>query len=61
MIDPKTGIVSRREVTLGLLTNFGMLVNGIEAGEWIATAGAHYLEEGQRVRIMTMEAIEEAS
>jgi hypothetical protein len=31
------------------MTALGIRVKGIEAGQWIATAGAHYLEEGQRV------------
>jgi hypothetical protein len=26
---------------------------GIEPGEWIATAGVHYLKEGQEVRILS--------
>ena len=32
------------------MTPMGILVQGIEPGEWIATAGVHYLQEGQEVR-----------
>ena len=33
---------------LGMVT----LSDGLQPGEWIATAGVHYLKEGQKVSIM---------
>ena len=29
-----------------------MITEGLEQGEWIATAGVHYLREGMEVRIL---------
>ena len=52
VIDESTGTVHRRTVTLGGMTTRGLLVGGLEADLWIATAGVHYLQEGQRVRIL---------
>jgi len=53
IIDPDAKTVSRRAVKTGPLANTGIPVNaGLEAGEWIAIAGVHYLEEGQKVEIM---------
>ena len=54
VIDENTKAVSQREVKTGSLTDFGILVNdGLKPGEWIATAGVHYLREGQQVRLLT--------
>ncbi|GBC61330.1 efflux RND transporter periplasmic adaptor subun it [Desulfonema ishimotonii] len=53
VIDEKSGAVSRRAVSTGGLTNDGILIReGVGADQWIATAGVHHLEEGQKVRIM---------
>ena len=53
VIDEQTKTVSRREVKTGKLTDRGiMITNGLISGEWIATAGVHYLREGQQVRIL---------
>jgi RND family efflux transporter MFP subunit len=53
IIDQKTQTVKRREVTPGELTNTGMrLKEGVKSGEWIVTAGVHFLHEGQQVRIL---------
>ncbi len=53
VIDEQTKTVSRREVETGKLTDRGiMITNGLISGEWIATAGVHYLREGQKVRIL---------
>jgi hypothetical protein len=32
-----------------------MRVSGVEANEWVVTAGVHYLEENQPVRLLTDE------
>jgi RND family efflux transporter MFP subunit len=53
VIDEGTGQVARRPVTTGALVPTGIeIVQGLEAGAWIAVAGVHSLHEGQRVRIV---------
>ena len=53
IIDEQTKTVSKREVTTGELTDFGIkILTGVDAGEWIATAGVNYLREGQQVRLL---------
>ncbi len=43
-------VAERREVTVGKLTPFGILVaSGLKSGEWIATAGLNTLRDGQEV------------
>jgi RND family efflux transporter MFP subunit len=39
-------------VTPRQLDAFGVRVTGVEAGQWVVTAGVHYLEEGQQIRIL---------
>jgi RND family efflux transporter MFP subunit len=52
IIDEQSRQVTRREVKTGKLTDTGIMVtDGLEAGEWIAIAGVHYLREGMEVRI----------
>ncbi len=51
-IDETTMTVSKQPVTLGPFTTGGVLVEGLEPGTWVATAGAHYLQPDQRVRIL---------
>jgi RND family efflux transporter MFP subunit len=51
VIDENSMTVRAQTVTPGKLTTIGMHVTGIELGQWIATAGIHYLQEGQQVRI----------
>ena len=56
VFDQETGTVGKREVATGSLVNEGIAVtDGLEPGEWIATAGVHYLEEGQKVRLLNPE------
>jgi len=53
VIDEQSGQVTRRAVTGGSLTLTGIEIRqGLETGEWIAIAGVHSLQEGQRVRIL---------
>ena len=48
--------VRRREVQVGELQATGLQVmEGLEPGEWVATAGVHYLKEGQKVRLLDEE------
>lgn len=46
------GVAHRREVEVGQLSARGIIVSGVKRGEWIAIAGVHTLEEGQKVRIL---------
>jgi len=53
IVDVATSTLSRREVEPGEPTSAGLLIkSGLEAGEWIVTAGAHSLSEGQAVKII---------
>jgi len=53
VIDDITKTVKRRQVTVGNLSSSGITVTeGLAPGEWIATAGVHFLREGQKVRIL---------
>jgi len=53
IIDNQSKTVSKREVIMGKLTDTGIMVtDGLEAGDWIAIAGVHYLREGMKVRIL---------
>lgn len=51
VVDSETMTVSKREITLesGIGENL-YVESGLEAGEWIAGAGASYLVEGKQVR-----------
>jgi RND family efflux transporter MFP subunit len=61
VIDETSKKVSKREVKTGELISSGITVlEGIEPGAWIATAGVHYLKEGQEVRILSSSAEEVA-
>ena len=52
VIDEKSGKVSLRKITVGHMTTAGIqVVDGLQAGEWIAVAGVHTLHDGQTVRI----------
>ncbi len=51
VIDESSMKVRPQTVTPGELSTSGMRVTGIEPGQLIATAGVHYLQEGQQVRI----------
>jgi RND family efflux transporter MFP subunit len=52
VLDPEAGVVHRREIRTGNVTRFGLAVlDGVAPGEWVVTAGVHYLEEGQKVRL----------
>ncbi len=60
VIDEQTKMVQKREVMTGKVTDRGIIIRGgLQPGEWVATAGVHYLREGQQVRILD-EASQEA-
>ena len=53
VVDPASNTLSRREVEVARLTDFGVLVRaGLEPGEWIVFRGVHSLKQGQQVRII---------
>jgi len=53
LLDLEKNSVSRREVVLGQPTRQGhQVLSGIQVGEWIVTAGVHYLRDGQVVKLM---------
>ena len=53
IIDKQSNRVTKREVTTGSLKDSGIIVTqGLNAGEWIATAGVHYLREGMDIKIL---------
>ena len=53
VIDESSKMVSRREVTTGELMDTGIPVTqGLKHDEWVATAGVHFLREGQKVQIL---------
>jgi RND family efflux transporter MFP subunit len=61
VIDDKSKKVSKREVKTGKLLESGIeVLEGIQPGEWVATAGVHYLKEGQQVRVLSSSAEEVA-
>jgi RND family efflux transporter MFP subunit len=51
VVDKEAGSVSRRPVKIVRFSALGVLVQGVEPGERIVTAGVHSLREGQTVRI----------
>ena len=53
IIDKQSKQVTKREVTTGSLKDSGIIVTqGLNTGEWIATAGVHYLREGMDIKIL---------
>lgn len=53
VVDEQKGTVHQREVTARNLSDGGVIVDeGLKPGEWVVTAGVHYLTEGQEVRIL---------
>lgn len=53
IIDKKSNQVTKREVSIGSLKDSGIMVTqGLNAGEWIAIAGVHYLREGMDIKIL---------
>jgi len=53
VVDEQSSTVHRREVAAMTLSDSGVVVEqGLKPGEWVVTAGVHYLTEGQEVRIL---------
>lgn len=56
VIDKKSGIVQLRTVKIGQITQLGIqIIDGLQAGEWVATAGVRTLVEGQKVNLKPTE------
>ena len=56
IVDTSTMTVHRQPVTTSHPTSSGFLVEGLKVGQTVVVAGAHYLKEGQKVRMMESEA-----
>ena len=55
--DPKTGRVSKREVTVGAMEGDDIqILTGLKVGETIATSGANHLREGMKVSALKFQA-----
>jgi len=53
LVEETTMTVTRREVTPGQLTSYGIRVEGpLKVGDAIVTAGIHFLKEGEKVRFL---------
>ncbi len=51
VIDENSNTASRRQVEVESLSSTGLVISeGLDQGEVVATAGVHFLNEGQRVR-----------
>lgn len=52
VVDPASSTVHRRPVKAGQLAAGGIeILDGIQPGQWVVVAGAHFLHEGQRIRL----------
>ncbi len=52
VVDTDTMRVQKREVKKGRLTSQGILItDGLHEGEWVVTAGVHYLKDNQEVEL----------
>ncbi len=57
VIDDSSKTVSLREVVSGDLTDRGIQISsGLKQGEWIVTAGVHYLRADQKVKLLAEQA-----
>lgn len=53
VIDEGTGTATKREIKTETLTDDGIrVIDGLSAGEWVATAGVNTIREGQKLRIL---------
>lgn len=51
VVDPQSRRVSRTPVTVGRVIREGLLVEGLTPGTWVVTAGVHFLQDDQVVRL----------
>ena len=58
IMNKQKGVVEKRVVkTIGLLKGGVEIEGGVFEGEWLVTAGAHHLSEGQPVRLLDKAAV----
>lgn len=52
VMDKSTNTVTKRDISVGSLISHSSIeiMEGIQSGEWIVTAGVHHLTEGQKVK-----------
>lgn len=55
IVDETTSTVKRQDIETGELNPLGIQVKGLETGQTVVTAGVHFLQEGQKVRVLTEE------
>jgi RND family efflux transporter MFP subunit len=53
IINPQSEAVSQQPISIVEKTKTGVLVNDLEAGSMVVTAGIHQLSQGQKVRLST--------
>jgi hypothetical protein len=51
--DPESKAVHAQNVKVLGTTPYGLSVSGVKLEQWIVTAGVHYLEENQQVRLLS--------
>ncbi len=57
VVDSKENVVHRQPVAVGKLTNEGVeITGGLTPGQWVVTAGAPLLHEGQHVKMEILQA-----
>lgn len=54
--DPTSKTVHAHAVTVLATTPYGLSVSGLKPDQWVVTAGVHYLEENQPVRLVAEDA-----
>jgi RND family efflux transporter MFP subunit len=58
VFDEQSSTVRQREVEVGAMTSGGInVLEGLKSGEWVVTAGVHYLQDGKKVRLLEDERI----
>lgn len=56
LFDPDSSTVKRREVSVaGIRENSLIVIDGLQAGDLVASAGVSFLKEGQKVNLLTAE------
>ena len=53
--EQSSSVASRTIKTGQMLSNGIEVISGLDKGEWVVTAGAHYLASGQKVRLLESE------
>jgi RND family efflux transporter MFP subunit len=51
VVDPESKRVKKQPVKVGPVVRQGLLVEGLTPGTWIVTAGVHFLQDNQEVRL----------